>query len=196
MDDPLNCERITMSSGKTYYDALGRWAQAAGSRAAQLVRITEHVAGNRYTARRIGFNVAGGTEVVGSETLTVTNLAEPADAAGQVPADTDAVGIDVGGRWVVFLRPESAAFFPAKVTASQGNAAYTVLEQIATGGGTFADAPGATSLTAYNLAELSLGPGAADDNDTIVLVLTAMDNGNPPLASYVFDHPVYAKYLD
>lgn len=185
-----------MTGQTTHYDALGRWAQASGAKAAQLIRIVEHSEGNRYTARPIAFDAQGGTETIGEETLTVTNLAEPADADGQVQSDIDAVAIDVGGRWVVFLRPVPGAAFPAKVTASQGNAAYTVREQVATGGGAFADAPGATNLTAHNLAELSLGPGAAVDNDTIVLVLTVMDNGNPPTARYVFDHPVYAKYLD
>jgi len=185
-----------MPEQKTYYDALGRWAQASASKAAQLVRVVAHVAGNRYTARPISFDAAGGTEIIGTETLSVVNLAEPADADGQVQPNTDAVAVDVGGRWVVFLRPIPAAFFPAKVIASQGDGAYTVREQIATGAGTFADAPGAPDLTAYNLAELSLGPGAAVDDGTIVLVLTVMDNGNPPVARYVFDHPAYAKYLD
>ena len=189
---------MIMPGTNRYRDALWRWAQAAGSKAAQLVRITEHLDGNRYTARPIAFDAAGGTETVGSDTLTVTNLAEPADAEGEVPADTDALAIDVGGRWVVFLRPEpeSAVAFPAKVTASQGDAAYTIREQVATGAGTFADAPGATDLTAHNLAELSLGPGAGVDNGSIVIVLAVMDNGDPPAARYVFDHPVYAKYLD
>lgn len=185
-----------MSQRKTHYDALERWAEVSGAKAAQLVRITAHDDGNRYTARPIVFDAMGGTNIVGNQTLLVTNLAEPADANGQVPPDTDAVAIDVGGRWVVFLRPIAGAFFPAKVIASQGSAAYTVREQVATGAGTFTNAPGATDLTAHNLAELSLGPGAAVDNDTIVLVLTILDNGNPPTARYVFDHPAYAKYLD
>ena len=183
-------------SGRNYYDALGRWLEVAAGKAAQLVRITEHDEANRYTARPISFDASGGTETVGTETLTVTNLAEPADAGGQVQADTDAVAIDVGGRWVVFLRPVGSAIFPAKITASQGSAAYTIREQIATGAGTFQDAAGATNLTAHNLAELSLGPGAAVDNGVIVLVLTIADNATPPNVRYVFDHPAYAKYLD
>ena len=187
---------MTMSEQTAYYDALGRWAQASASKAAQLVRITEHLAGNHYSARPIGFDAGGGTEIVGTESLSVVNLAEPADANGQVQPNTDSVAIDVGGRWVVFLRPASAASFPARVIASQGGAAYTVREQISTGPGTFANAPGATNITAHNLAELSLGPGAAVDDGALVLVLTVMDNGNPPMARYVFDHPVYAKYLD
>ena len=99
-------------SGRNYYDALGRWLEVAAGKAAQLVRITEHDEANRYTARPISFDASGGTETVGTETLTVTNLAEPADAGGQVQADTDAVAIDVGGRWVVFLRPVGSAIFP------------------------------------------------------------------------------------
>jgi hypothetical protein len=184
-----------MPAGKTYRDSLGRWIQASAARAATLVRLTEHVEGNRYLALPIGFDAEGGTEVVGSDSLTVINLAEPADGDGQVSPGTDAVAIDVGGQWVVFLRPLPAAFFPGKVTASQGGSAYTVREQVITGAGTFADAPGAADLTAWNLAELSLGPGAAVDVGAIVLALTVMDNGNPPTARYVFDHPAYAKYL-
>ncbi len=185
-----------MSGQNDYYDALGRWAEVSGSKAAQLVRITAHDESNRYTARQVAFNAAGETETVGTETLTVTNLAEPTGADGKVPADTDAVAIDVGGQWIVFIRPVGSAIFPAKVTASQGSAAYTVREQIATGAGTFTDAPGATNLTAHNLAELSLGPGAAVAADTIVLMLTIMDNSTPPTVRYIFDHPAYAKYLD
>ncbi|MDY7011753.1 MAG: hypothetical protein SVV80_13530 [Planctomycetota bacterium] len=170
--------------------------EVSASKAAQLVRITDHDESNRYTARPVVFDAAGEMEIVGEDTLTVTNLAEPTDTDGQVPDDTDAVAIDVGGRWIVFIRPVGSVVFPARITASQGAAAYNVREQVATGAGTFTDAPGATNLTAHNLAELSLGPGAAVANDTIVLVLTIMDNGTPPTVRYVFDHPAYAKYLD
>lgn len=185
-----------MSGKNDYYDALGRWVEVSASKAAQLVRITAHDEANRYTARPIVFDAAGETEIVGSLALTVTNLAEPTDTAGQVPDDTDAVAIDVGGRWIVFIRPVESAIFPAKVISSQGSAAYTVREQVATGAGTFADATGATDITAHNLAELSLGAGAAVAEGTIVLVLTTVDNGTPPTVRYVFDHPAYAKYLD
>ncbi len=185
-----------MPAQKTYYDALGRWAEAGAAKAAQLVRITAHSQANCYTARPLDFDAEGGTEIVGESTLTVINLAEPADSDGQVPADTEALAIDVAGRWVVFLRPVPAALFPAKVIASQGGASYTVHEQIATGPATFTDAPGTADLIAHNLAELSLGPGAAVDDDSLVLVLTVQDNATPPTVRYVFDHPVYAKYLD
>jgi len=183
-------------SENTTQDALGRWAQVAGAKAAQLVRIVAHDEHNRYTARPVAFDAVGGTELVGDDTLTLTNLAEPADGDGDVPADTDAVAFDAGGQWVVFVRPVTPAAFAAKVTASQGQAAYTVKEQVATGAGTFQDAPGTAELNAHNLAELTLGPGAGVEADTIVIVLAAPDNGEPPTIRYVFDHPVYAKYLD
>jgi hypothetical protein len=184
-----------MSITGTYYDALGRWAEVSDGKAAQLVRITGHDAGNRYHARPVAFDAVGQTVIVGTRVLTVTNLAEPADAGGGVPDNTDAVAVDAGGRWVVFLR-RAAQGFPAKVLSSQGGAAYTVREQVATGAGTFADAPGTADLTAHNLAELSLGPGAAVGAGTIVLLTVLLDNGTPPTARYVFDHPAYAKYLD
>ena len=185
-----------MSGKNNYYDALERWTEVAGSKAAQLVKITAHDQLNQYTARPVAFDAAGEAETVGSGTMTVTNLAEPTDTDGLLPDNTKAVAIDVGGRWIVFIRPTGSTMFPAKITASQGNAAYTVREQVATGAGTFTDAPGATNLTAHNLAELSLGPGAAVGNNTIILILTITDNGTPATTRYVFDHPAYAKYLD
>ena len=185
-----------MSPQTTHYDALHRWAQAGGGKHARLVRLTAGAGGNRYAARPVAFAETGGTETVGETTLTVTNLAEPADAAGGVPAGTDALAISVEGRWVVFIRAASAAAFPARVVAAIGGAAYTVREQAATGAGTFADAPGTIDLAAFNLAELSLGAGSAVDAGTIVLVLATTDTGAPPTVRYVFDHPAYAKYLD
>lgn len=185
-----------MSQKQATHDAFSCWAEVSGNKAAQLVRLTAHDEGNRYTARPIAFDAQGGTETVGATTLTVTNLAEPADSNGQVPSDTDAIAIDTGGRWVVFIRPLSRAVFPAKVIASLGSSAYTVREQVATGPGTFTDAPGAVDLTAHNLAELSLGNGAAVDTGTILTVRATLDNGNPPTTRYIFDHPAYAKYLD
>lgn len=185
-----------MSENQAPHDTFSCWAEVSGNKAAQLVRLTAHDEGNRYTARPIAFDAQGGTEIVGTLTLTVTNLAEPADSNGRAPPDTDAIAVDAGGRWVVFVRPLSLAVFPAKVVASLGGSAYTVREQVATGPGTFADAPGAVDLTAHNLAELSLGSGAAVDTGTILTVRATLDNGNPPTTRYIFDHPAYAKYLD
>ncbi len=185
-----------MSDNRTHDDTFRRLAQAAGKRPAQLVRITDYDEDNRYTARPIEFDADGDTATVGAATLTVVNLAEPTNTPGQIPDDTDAVAIDVGGRWVVFVRPPSSACFPAKVMSSQSNAAYAVREQVATGAGTFANASGAINVTAHNLAELSLGDGDALDNGVIVTVFVILDNGGPPTVRYIFDHPVYAKYLD
>ncbi len=184
-----------MTGQPTYHDALGRLAQAGGAAGVQLVRLIELAAGNRYTARPVEFGDDGETQLVGTDTLEVTNLAEPADGSGSVPEGADAVAVDVEGRWVVFVRQATAATFPARIIAGQGGAAYTVREQAATGAGTFADKGGAADVTAHNLAELSLGPGAAVDDDTIVIVTTLTDTGTPPTLRYVFDHPVYAKYL-
>jgi len=170
--------------------------QVGPANGTQLVRLIELDEGNRYTARPLEFDEDGQLVYASDETLTVTNLSEPADANGQIETGTDAVALDVEGRWVVFLRPAGSAVFPAKVTQSEGSGAYTVLEQVPTGPGTFADKEGASSVTAYNLAELSLGPGAAVDVDSIVLVSTLTQDGSPPTLRYVFDHPTYAKYLD
>lgn len=185
-------------SQSTYYDALGRWAQASSSQVAQLVRLLAPESGNRYTAEPIAFTSSGQTEPPGGPTRTVTNLAEPSDGPGQVPANTDALAIDVGGRWVVFVRQSSSGsgVFAARVIAALGGSGYTVREQSGGSGGTWADAPGALLVAANNLAEMSLGPGAAVDVGTLVMVTGLTDGGTPPTLRYVFDHPVYAKYLD
>jgi len=184
-----------MTTSVPFHDALSHLAQVGGMTGVRLVCLIELEAANRYKARPIEFDEDGKTQFVGMETLTVTNLAEPADTEGKVPEDTDAVAVDVEGRWVVFVRPTGAAVFPARALSSQGSGTYTVREQVATGAGTFADKQGAESITAYNLAELSLGPGAAVDYGTIVLVTELQDTNDPPAVRYVFDHPVYAKYL-
>ena len=97
---------------------------------------------------------------------------------------------------MIFLRPRERAAFPARVISADGDAAYTVREQTLSGAGTFTDTAGAADVTAHNLAELSLGPGAAVDVNTLVLVGAYPDNHTPPTVRYLFAHPVYAKYLD
>lgn len=183
-------------------DTIGQFAvlvQAGAARGACLVRLTNLLAANRYAAVALEFDDTGATRPVAEgETLLVTNLAEPADAPGQLSAGAEAVALDVEGRWVIFLRPDSAggaALFPARVLATQGSGLYTVRPQVLGPSGEFSDAPGAADLTARNLAELSLGPGAAVPNDTIILATILADTATPPTLRYVFDHPAYAKYL-
>ncbi len=184
-----------MSQETPFRDGIGRLAQAGAAAGVMLVRITAIEEHNRYTARAIEFDADGHTQFATDRTVTVTNLAEPADAPGEVPAGTEAVAVDVEGRWVIFIRRTPAAFF-ARIVSSQGGAAYTVREQVATGPGQFQDKDGAGDITAHNLAELSLGPGGAVDEEAIVVVHSATDTGQPPATRYIFDHPAYAKYLD
>lgn len=184
-------------------DAIGHFGtlvQAGVARGACLVRLVSLSAANRYTARAVEFTADGTTQFVSNDTLTVTNLAEPADTAGQLVADTEAVAIDVEGRWVIFVRlggsgGGATAQFPAKVLSAQGQGLYTVREQAVSPAGSFSDAVGATNVTARNLAELTLGPGSALPDDTLVLVTAIEDTGSPATLRYVFDHPAYAKYL-
>lgn len=178
-----------------FHDSLYRLGQIGTSTGIQLVRILELETGNRYKARAIEFDDSGATQFAEQMDITVTNLCEPADSTGQVPADTDAVALDIEGHWVVFLRQGSTSF-TAKVVSSQGSAIYTMREQVLTGQGTFIDKPGTSNFSARNLAELSLGPGAAVDNGTTVLATALLDNDTPPNVFYAFDHPAYAKYLD
>jgi len=184
-----------MGQNGKIHDALGYLTQAGSISGIRLVRLTELQSANRYTARPVEFAQNGQTQLVGTETITAINLAEPTDTDGVIPENTDAVAVDVEGQWVVFVRPAGAPTFPAKVVSSQGSGAYTVREQVATGAGTFSDKSGVDNVTAYNLAELSLGPGAAVDTGTIVLAAMLLDTGSPPTLRYIFDHPAYAKYL-
>ncbi len=185
-----------MITGTTLRDGFGRFAQLGNSNGVMLVRITGLQDANQYDARPIEFDDNGQPQFVGEEIKTVINLAEPADATGQIPDNTDAIAIDVEGQWVVFVRPSESGVFPAKVINSQGSGVYSIREQTPTGTGTFADKQGATNIDAQNLAELSLGPGAAVDTGTIILATATPDNGSPPTVRYSFDHPAYAKYLD
>ena len=186
-----------MTTRSPYHDGLYRLAQIGTPTGLQLVRIVDVEEGNRYTARAVEFDDDGSTKFAEDTTISVTNLAEPADSPGGVPPDTDALALDVEGRWIVFLRrSEGVASFPAKVISAQGNAIYTLREQALTSEGSFTDKSGAQDFSARNLAELSLGPGAAVDEGTILLVSAILDNDSPPNVHYVFDHPAYAKYLD
>ena len=189
-----------MTDDLAFRDALYRLAQVGERMGVQLVRIVSHQSGNRYTAKPIEFAGSGQTQQADTYTLSVTNLAEPADSSGEVPDDSDVVALDVEGRWVIFVRQAEsqtgAAAFPAKVIEALDDDAYSVREQVIDDEGQFSNKPGAATVTALNLAELSLGPGAAVDDDTIVLVTSILDTGDPPTLRYVFDHPAYAKYLD
>ena len=110
-----------------------------------------------------------------------------------IAAGTDAIAVDIEGRWVVFIRPApGAAMFPARVVSAEGSAVYTVREQAVGEGGSLEDKEGAADILATSLAELSLGGGTAVDVDTIVLVMAVPAAG---ATRYFFDHPVYAKYL-
>ncbi len=190
-----------MTRRNNYVDQLGRLVQvgSAGDSTSRMVRLTSVLANNIYNARPIEFDETGQLQTVGETTLTVTNLAEPADAPGLVLAEddaVDAVAMDLDSQWVVFIRLAGPAMFPAKVISSQGDAAYTVREQALASDGTFADAAGAVDISATNLAELSTGPGGAVDADAIVAVTSIIDTGQPATLRYIFSQPVYAKYLD
>jgi hypothetical protein len=184
-----------MASDAAYHDSFRELIQAGSASGVQLVRLKQVDQANRYEALPVEFDGEGNAVCPGEEAVLVTNLAEPADATGRVPADTDAVAIDVEGRWIVFLRPPAAVTFPARVLAGLGEAAYTLREQTADEG-VLVDLTGAVDFQAKNLAELSLGPGAAVDDDTIVMVTSLVEAGSPATVRYFFDHPAYAKYLD
>lgn len=186
-----------MNTDRAYHDSFGHLSQAGGASGVLLVRVVASEGGNRYAAVPVEFDPAGQTQPAGDE-LVVTNLAEDPSAGGDLPAETEALAVDVEGKWVVHVRSGGGATaFAARVVAHAGSAScYTVREQVLSSEGVFSDKPNAADLTATNLAELSLGDGAAVDDDAIVMVHAVPDTGQPPTLRYLFDHPAYAKYLD
>ena len=180
------------------HDSLYRLAQVGSSMGVQLVRISGLAGGNRYLADPVEFGSNHATRLAGADGITATNLAEPADSGGVLPTGTEAVAIDVEGLWVIYVRPPATASlsFAARVAGPMGSARYSLVEQVSNGPGGFADKSGGLNVIGRNLAELSLGPGAAVDPGTVVLVTAIADQQNASLSQYVFDHPSYAKYLD
>ncbi len=184
-----------MTNRASYQDGLYRLGQIGDATGIQLVRLIGLDDDNRYNAKPVEFTDDDDTQLANDTEITVTNLAEPANADGRIPTNTDAIAIDVEGQWVVFLTPSTAPL-AARIVSSQGSALYTMLEQEIDAIGDFNDKSGASNFTAINTAELSLGPGAAVDDDMIVLVAAILDVGSPATVRYVFDHLPYAKYLD
>ena len=187
-----------MSTPK-FHDSLYRLAQVGTTLGVQLVRLTGCVGGNRYNALPVEFASGGVTQVAENQPLTVLNLAEPATQTGELPVNTEAVAIDVEGRWVIFVREasgEPASARPARITAwALGPAMYDIRWQTYDAvTGEFLDVANEPDQLAVNLAELSFGRSAAVDVDTFVLVHTIADIHGT--TCYAFDHPAYAKYLD
>ena len=187
-----------MSAKIPVHDSLFRLAQVGSSMGVQLVRISGLSGGNRYLADPVEFAPNHATRPAGADGITATNLAEPSDSAGVLAAGTEAVAIDVEGLWIIYVRPPAAASlcFAARVAGPLGGARYNLVEQISEGATGLADKPGGLNVIGQNLAELSLGPGAAVDPGTVVLVTAVAGQQGAPAQQYVFDHPAYAKYLD
>jgi hypothetical protein len=176
-------------------ESLGRWAQVSSAQGVQLVRVVSASDTNSYTVQAVEFDEEGALQDSLTQECAAVNVAELASSPGQVATGTVAVAIDVEGQWVMFVPAASSAVFPARVMAAAGQAVYTVIEQSMTGATGFANKTGAVAVAACNVAELNVGSGQAVDVGTLVMVLSVMDTGNPPTLRYVFDRPVYAKYL-
>lgn len=168
--------------------------QAAGAGKARLVRLTAHVADNRYSACRLELD-ADGELVESQDTVEVLNLAEAEIPGGRLEDDFDAIAIDLEGRWVIAVQP-AMELLAARVVANNSGAWYRVQPQTVTAAGTFADDTAAEELLAQNLAERTLGTGGGVDDDEIVLVKPLDASTATTLAtSWAFEYPVYAKYM-
>lgn len=183
-----------MAPRKNFRDALHRLAQLGQATGLQLVRIMGLDDGNRYAAEAIEFDSDGETQSAGAEQLTVINLAEPADEDGQLLADTNAVAVDVEGKWVILVQPASTPVFVGKVLYTFGNCLYRIRPQVPVSENTFADKAGAQDINACNIAELDLVDPLGVDADSIVLVAALRTDSDPPTIRYVFDHPDYNEF--
>ena len=175
--------------------AVRQLAQEGGPSWLRLVRIRQRDEGTVYRAVFLEFDGDGELQETPGDEVKVVNLAEPAGSDGVLGAGTDTVAMDVEGRWVVFVRPPTGVSFLARVVSCSGGSVYAVREQSVDSQGRLGDATGMATIAATNLAEQTLGPGAAVDAGTIVVVHAMADSGDPPVLTYFFDHPVYAKYL-
>jgi hypothetical protein len=174
-------------------DRFRRFWRLGGRRDVRLLRLTGAIGGNVYEGEPVEFASDGSTMTTGEPAIEVTNLAESSAGAAALAEGAEVLAIDVEGRWVAYAAPASAATMLARVQSADGGASYTVVEQVVAAGG-FADAPGAAAVSAQNLAEIDLGPGAGVDSGAIVLVAASADGAGQ--VHYLFDRPVYAKYLD
>ncbi len=179
-----------MSAKKNFRDALGRLAQLGQATGSQLVRITEHLAGNRYTAQAIEFDQSQDIQPTGAADIIVINLAEPADLDGQLEAETNAVATDVEGRWVILVKPTDEGVFAGKVISRYDDALYRIQPQVPVTENTFANKSGSSVINACNLAELDMVSPPSVDANSIVLVTALATESDPPTTRYVFDHPI------
>jgi hypothetical protein len=173
---------------------------------AQLTGTPQGGSAGEYTFQELYLDAAGAWQLLSGGRGTVSG-----DKAVEIKS---LEGLDTGTRvWIQQWRDDAdvnryffqaagevegtggTTIFPARIVDAISGAAYSVKEQVCTGAGTFADKSGASALTAYNLAELTLGPGGAVDDNKIVMVMAIEDTGSPPVTRYIFDYPVYAKYL-
>lgn len=178
-------------------ESLGQLIQPGQGVDIRLVRISSALTANQYQVTELTFRDGQLTPRTDA-TWTAINIAEPADQDGTLPAGIDTLAIDRQSQWIICVRPSSitGGSFPARIICADGGASYTVREQLLTPAGAFTDRPGATDLSANNLAELDLGSGGAVDLDSIVRVHLSIDTDSPPTIRYHFDHPCYAKYID
>jgi len=183
-----------MAPKQNFRDALSRLAQLGQATGLQLVRITALDEGNRYTAEPIEFDAEGDTQSAQAGNVTVINLAEPADEDGQLPAETNAVAVDVEGKWVILVHPAIESPFVGKVLYALGGCLYRIRPQAPVGENTFADKSGAADINACNIAELDIEDPLGVDADSLVLVATVRTDGDPPTIRYVFDHPDYNEF--
>lgn len=179
-----------------FHFALRRLAQEGSATWLRLVRVGEHQGTNLYQGQFLEVLADGSLEPTTDLPVEVLDLGESPADGGKLPEGLDTVAMDVEGRWVIFVAPSGQASFPARVVQAVSVENYLVREQAVNAGGLFVDAPGAIDLPACNLAERSMGPGGAVSVGQVVIVHVVAGGGSVPQLTYVFDHAVYAKYMD
>ena len=139
------------------------------------------------------------TAITGEQILA-TNLAEPVDHSGQLPAGTAVLVWPSQGLHLFCLPPQpsdSTSSGPisywARIAAG-GGPQYTVRRQVASGAGAFADAAGFDVVTAANVWELTVDPAATADVPTGAIVRVWEEPDTSSQTQRFFCYAIHSVY--
>ncbi len=174
-------------------------AQGGSSSGAPALGLVAEVLGyNRYTVQIATPGTSGqAPQAISAEQVTATNLAEPFDEIGQLPAGTPLLLWPSAGEWFC-SQPVGGGeaigdSYWAKVLSGSGPA-YTVRRQIAANANSFADADGAPAESAANTWELSVDPSATGNVPTSAIVRVWAEPDNSGTTQRFFTYPIHAVY--
>ena len=158
----------------------------------KLCKIKSLVINNKYSACELDNNSDQLAET--ENTFEVYNLAESPVQSGQLSTPTNALTMEIHGKYYVYISEGGSSVTLGKIVSSAGGAKYNIQPVTMRDTGQ-TDPASSTQISAFNLAEMTVGPGGAVDNNTLVILhQIAASNSDDPIN--IFSHTTYAKYLD